>query len=1053
MLPPSPSSNPALWRASRRPRARRWLPVWPVVTVMLLRFAPFLPGHGAEVPADHADRMSRGLETFQKAIRPLLLEHCLPCHGGEKTKAELNLVTRDGLLQGGVDGEVVVPFMADESRLLRLVRHDEEPHMPDKKPKLSAASVAALESWINDGAPYDGPLIAGAAAPTKGGVSAADRDWWSFRPLAKLQLPAEGGPTAHPIDRFITARARTNGLSLNPEADRRTLIRRASLDLLGLPPTPEEVAAFVQDNSADAWPRILDRLLASPRYGERWARHWLDVARFAESSGFEHDYERPGAFHYRDFVIRALNRDLPYNDFLRWQLAGDELAADNPQALAATGFLGAGVFPTQITANEVERTRYDALDDMLSTTSAAFLGLSVGCARCHDHKFDPIAARDYYRLLATFTTTVRSTVELDLDPGATAERVKGWEAERAPLLAALSRQEQALKPQFDQWLQSGATLATNSGWTLLEPTNRVSQGGATFRALDDGSLLAEGKNADQDEYSFTAVTALTRITGLRLDALAHPSMKGNGPGRADNANFALSRIRVFVNTGNGAEREVRLARAEADFEQNKDNLSVAASLDDNPQTGWAVDPQFGKDHSAVFTLAEPVETGGAATVTVKLEFRVNSRHHIGRPRLAVTGDAAPSLRGELLPGNIATLLRPAGKIGFAGRLSVADRAVLFDWWKRRDAGWQARTADLEKHAAGKPDGRTKVFICAEGFPAHRMHTQGADFREHTHFLRRGNSDLKNGIATPGFLPVLTRASFTEQHWQTPPPSGAKFSGRRTALAAWMTDLEAGAGPLVARVAVNRVWQHHFGRGLVATPNDFGRTGTPPTHPELLEWLAGEFVQNGWQLKPLHKLIMTSATYRQSAATSPAQLATDPANQLLTRGAPRRLEGEAIRDSILSVSGALDDRMFGAGTKDERSPRRSIYFTVKRSELVGSMVAFDLPEPLVSQGSRPTTTVAPQALFLLNGPQVRSWATAMANRLNREVGAGEATQIGRAFQLTIGRTPTERELRRGLDFLARQRASYRADGQAETAIPALADFCQALFGLNEFAYLP
>jgi hypothetical protein len=1053
MQSPSISAISPEGRISSRHKAARQPPLRLVVAAALVGFASLVPAQGAELPANHAERMTRGLATFQQQVRLLLTEHCLPCHGGEKTKGELNLVTREGLLQGGVDGVVVVPFKATESRLLRLVRHDEEPPMPDKTPKLPAASLDTLESWINDGAPYDEPLVAGAAIPAKGGVSAADRDWWSFRPLAAVEPPGGPASSSHPIDRFIAERARTNGLVLNPSADPRTLIRRASLDLLGLPPTPEEVAAFAQDASRDAWPRLIDRLLTSPHYGERWARHWLDVARFAESSGFEHDYDRPGAFHYRDFVIRALNRDLPFTDFLRWQLAGDELAPDNPQALAATGFLGAGVFPTQITANEVERTRYDALDDMLSTSSAAFLGLSVGCARCHDHKFDPISARDYYRMAATFTTTVRSVVDLDLDPEATRDRVKAWEAGRTPLLAALASEEQSLKPQFDQWLQSGATLAAGSGWTLLEPTNRISQGGAMFRALDDGSFLAEGKNADQDEYTFTAATPLPRITGLRLDALAHPSMKGNGPGRADNANFALSRIRVLVKSGETAEREIKLAKAEADFEQNKEGLSVAASLDDNPQTGWAVDPQFGKDHSAVFTFAEPVETRGAAVVTVKLEFRVNTRHHIGRPRLAVTDEATPSLKGSLLPANIATMLRQAGESGFANRLTAADRAVLFDWWKRRDAGWQARTAELEKHAAGKPDGRTKVFICGEGFPPHRMHTQGADFLEHTHFLRRGNSDLKNGIATPGFLPVLTRASLTEQHWQAPPPNGARFSGRRSALSAWMTDLEVGAGPLVARVAVNRVWQHHFGQGLVPTPNDFGHTGTPPTHPELLEWLAGEFVRNGWQLKPLHKLIMTSATYRQSAGASPAKIAADAANQLLTRHVPRRLEGEAIRDSILSVSGALDGSLFGAGSKDERSPRRSIYFTVKRSELVGSMVAFDLPEPLVSQGSRPTTTVAPQALFLLNGPQVRNWAETMAQRLIRETGSSDVAQLERAFQLTLGRNPGERELSRGQGFLARQHSSYQAEGKSEPAMLALADFCQALFGLNEFAYLP
>jgi Protein of unknown function (DUF1549)/Planctomycete cytochrome C len=385
--------------ANRRIRGHiainRRLPFLTIVAAGLWLSASSAATHAAELPADHAKRMTRGLVTLQQQVLPLLTEHCLPCHGGEKMKGELNLVTREGLLQGGVVGVVGDPFEAAKTRLLRLVRHEEEPVMPDKKPKLPAALPATLESWINDGARYDEPLIAGAVAPPKGDVGAVDRGWWSYRPLPTFKPPSGDSLPSHPIDRFIAERAQSKGLALNPKADRRTLIRRAHLDLVGLPPSSAEVAAFVQDDSGNAWPWLIDRLLASPHYGERWARHWLDVARFAESCVFEHDYDRPGALHYRDFVIRALNRDLPFTDFLGRQLAGDELEPDNPQALAATGFLGAGVFPTQITANEVDRTGCDALDDMLSTTCAAFLGLSVGRARCHDHKFDPLSARDY----------------------------------------------------------------------------------------------------------------------------------------------------------------------------------------------------------------------------------------------------------------------------------------------------------------------------------------------------------------------------------------------------------------------------------------------------------------------------------------------------------------------------------------------------------------------------------------------------------------------------------------------------------------------------------
>ena len=349
----------------------------------------------AQVPPDHADKMTRGLELFRREIAPLLQEHCLACHGGAKTKGDFDLATREGLLRGGTDGLAVQPFRAPESRLLKLVRHGEEPEMPKNKPKLPDEVAALLAAWIDLGAPYDAPLVAGKTPPRdRSKVSSEDRKWWAFQPLAVVPPPPGAG---HPVDAFLLAAAPPPHPGFNPPAAPRTLARRACLDLTGLPPSPGELEPFLKEaprGGADgaAYTAMLDRWLDSPAYGERWARHWLDVARFAESSGFEHDYDRPHAYHFRDFVIRALNTDMPFDQFARWQIAGDEFAPDNPQAMMATGFLGAGVFPTQITANEVERTRYDAMDDMLATTTSAFLGLTVGCARCHDHKFDPIPA-------------------------------------------------------------------------------------------------------------------------------------------------------------------------------------------------------------------------------------------------------------------------------------------------------------------------------------------------------------------------------------------------------------------------------------------------------------------------------------------------------------------------------------------------------------------------------------------------------------------------------------------------------------------------------------
>jgi hypothetical protein len=793
--------------------------------------------------------------------------------------------------------------------------------------------------------------------------------------------------------------------------------------------------------------KLCDTLLASPRYGERWARHWLDVARFAESSGFEHDYDRPGAFHFRDFTIKALNADMPYDQFVRWQLAGDEFEPENPLALAATGFLGAGVFPTQITANEVERTRYDAMDDMLSTTGAAFLGLTVGCARCHDHKYDPIPTADYYRMLSTFTTTVRSVLDLELDPEQTRAAVAKWDAEGAPIRAALAQQESGLRPKFDAWLSSGAGDAHGATWNVLALDEVKSKAGATFKKMDDGSVLAEGANGDTDEYTIVAKTALRQLTGLRLEALADPSMVKGGPGRAANGNIGLSHIQIFAAPAGGGEpHEIKLAKAAADFEQNNTSLSIASALDENPGTGWAVDPQFGKDHAAVFTFAEPVDFPDGATLTVRLDFRLNTKHNIGRPRLAVIAGAEPTLQGEVVTTRVAELLPRAGT------LTDAERAIVFDWWKQRDPTWRKLTAQLDEHAKKKPNGKTPVLVCGEGNTPLRMHTQGADFFEQTYFLKRGSTDQKDGIAPAGFLQVLTRAPDAEKHWQWAPPAGAKVSGRRRALADWIVDTDQGAGALAARVVVNRVWLHHFGRGLVATPNDFGKTGALPAQPELLDWLAGELIRNGWRLKPLHRLMMTSAAYAQSSALDRAKEAADPENALFVRREPQRLEGEAIRDSLLAVSGVLDTKMFGEGSKDERSRRRSIYFTIKRSQLIGSMVAFDAPEPLSSQGARPTTTVAPQALMLMNAPQVREWAESFAHRVEIDTPNGDAAaRIARTYLLALSRPPKSSEVQDAETFLAAQTASYMAENKPQPGSIALADFCQVVFGLNEFAY--
>ncbi len=1028
------------------------------------------------VPADHAQRMVRGAEIFENQVRSLLIEHCMKCHGGEKTKGDFDLVTREGLLKGGAEGPAVKLYDSKNSRLNQLITHATEPHMPSKADRLPAAAISAIAEWIDNGAPYDKPLIAAAATPKKdrGAITESDRQWWAFQPLKQFSafgnLNRDGASVRsakdadrHPIDSLVIANAGGQKLKLRGPADRRTLIRRASFDLRGLPPTSEEVTAFLQDKSPDAWSKLIASFLASPRHGERWARHWLDVARFAESSGFEHDYNRPNAYHYRDFVIKALNADMPYDQFVRWQLAGDELAPDDPLALMATGFLGAGVFPTQITANEVERARYDAMDDMLATTGTAMLGLTIGCARCHDHKFDPIPIHDYYRMLASFTTTVRSDIELDLQPEANRTAKEAFEREHAPMVDALKSYEAGeLTAKFNAWLADGAPLPKPASWELLEATALTSKAGATFKRLDDGSYLAEGKNGDSDVYTFTAQIRSRDIRALRLDAMAHSSMVKGGPGRAGNGNIGLSRIRVFASTPDGSiSNEVKIASARATFEQNSDNLSIASALDTDPRSGWAVDPKFGTNHAAIFEFEKTVGFPEGTRLDVRLEFELNTKHNIGRPRLSLTTATKPGFEGESIPAGVAATIEKLKRTGeTAAKLSSTERSTLLNWWKNLEPGWRALQDKVEAHARLAPKPKlTKVLVCAEGYPPLRMHTQGADFFNETHFLHRGSSDQKRGVAAPGVLQVLLRNADTEKRWSWQPPAGAKFSGRRTALANWMTDSERGAGHLLARVIVNRLWQHHFGQGLVATPNDFGAQGARPANADLLDWLAGELIRGGWRLKPIHQLIMTSAAYRQASVNSrslTSKQKPDGSNtdSLMTAFSPqpRRLEAEAVRDSLLFVSGVLDTNMFGPGTLDEASRRRSIYFTVKRSQLIGAMQAFDAPEPLVSQGTRPSTTVAPQALLLMNSPHVRSWAGAFAKRCSSSPTESLADVVTRAYSLALNRVPTKRERTDGTTFIEEQLVRYRDENPAKARELAVTDFAQVILSLNEFIYV-
>ena len=720
---------------------------------------------------DHSEEMAQSLTLFKTDVRAVLIENCVKCHGGEKAFSDFDLTTREGLLAGGVRGVSVIAGNAKESRIIDYLAHRKRPFMPAEQPRLSDDTISTIAKWIDLGAAYDKPLIERAqkrAVPLQ--VTQANREYWAYAPLRKTFSKDAR------IDSFVRAKQKEKHLTAAAEASRSTLIRRLYFDITGLPPEPAAINAFVTDKSPLAYEALVDRLLASPHFGEQWARRWLDVARFAESHGFEHDYDRPYAFHYRDFVIRAFNRDMPYDQFVRWQLAGDELAPEDPLALIATGFLGAGVHPTQITITDAERLRYDVMDDMLATTGSAMLATTVGCARCHDHKYDPIPTSDYYRMLSAFTTTVRTEVVLDV------------------------------------------------------------------------GLLDQG---------------------------------------------------------------------------------------------------------------------------------------------AATGDA--------------------------------------------------------KASAGRNPDLQKVMISSEGehIKPLRLHTtseQIPDFYKHTYYLDRGDPGQKASVAEPGFLQVLTRTP-DKNRWPNK-SRDTRTSGRRSALSYWITDVESGAGHLLARVIVNRLWQHYFGRGIVATPNDFGLQCDHPTHPELLDWLATQLIRNSWRLKSIHKLILMSETYRMGQRLSAADEKIDPENQFLWRRRPRRLEAEAIRDNALAVGGLLDKTMFGEGTLDERMRRRSVYFTVKRSQLVPTMQMFDWPDALTSTDRRAVTTTPSQALVFINDPQFRQMAEGFARRI-----IGEDDWLAAAYLIAYGRPPSPTERTLGEGFVREQLKSHNGDLRK-----TLNDFCAALMSANEFIYV-
>lgn len=948
---------------------------------------------------------------FAKEVQPILVKNCFACHGPEKQRSSFRLDQKAKALAGGDLGQAIVPGKSADSPLVRMVAGLEEGlRMPPEGAMLSAAEIGVLRRWIDDGANWPDTL---------GGTAAGNpADWWSLRPITAVSVPTLSPEQAKwartPIDAFILDRLKQEGLTPTIEADRRTLIRRLSFDLHGLPPTPEETQAFVNDPSPQAYEKLVDRLLDDPRYGERWARHWLDVAHYADSHGQDQDRPRPNSWPYRDYLIKAFNSNKPYARFLSEQVAGDVLFPTEPEAIVATGFLAAGPWD-ESTLRDIREDSIDRLagqnldrDDMVTSTMSTFAGMTVGCARCHDHKFDPITQEDYYSLQAVFAGIDKAERAFDADPKLAQQR-KALKAELDRLASLKDKVEPSLLAADVQAEVANIELAQQaiaSRWKTLVPRSWKSQDGAVLKALLDYSILAMGMRPEKDTYEVLAPVEMPKVTALRLEVLADETLPMKGPGRCDNGNLHLSEIQVTViSANNPAEnRAVKLTKAVADFDQA--GWGIARSLDGDPATAWGIHPQVGQSHQAVFQLEQPLTLAAGETLKVVLQQLHGGGHLIGRFRLSVT-DAADALAPTVAGAPAAMQDLFAIPVDQRGDVHKAELGRLV----------------LEQKAKGElaalpPE--QKVYCGTNQFTADGSFRPVAMPRK-VQVLTRGDINKPKGVALPGALHVISTlpSRFATDESM---PDGP----RRAAFAKWLADPN---NPLTWRVIVNRVWHYHFGKGIVDTPNDMGKMGGKPSHPELLEWLANEFRRDGGSLKDLHRLIVCSSVYRQACNGNATAEAVDSNNRLLWRMNRGKVDAESLRDAVLLVSGRLDPTMYGPpvmhflmkpaihvtpGADYEQfdvdsaaARRRSVYRFVFRTQPDPLLEVLDCPDASQAAPVRTTSFSGLQALTLWNNKFMLRNAEHLA-----ELGVSRspdlATQVAVVSERVFCRKPTLEE---------------------------------------------
>jgi hypothetical protein len=960
---------------------------------------------------------------FTRDVQPILAKSCYGCHGAKMQMGGLRLDSKKPAFSGGQSGKSIQPSKAAESTLYqRVAGIGDQARMPMGGKPLPAGQIATIKNWIDQGAEW----------PESAGLEVTEiKKHWAYIPPQRPALPKVANPgwAANPIDSFILARLEKEGLQPSPETDRVTQLRRLSLDLIGLPPTIAEVDAFLKDKSKNAYEKQVDRLLQSPHYGERWGRHWLDAARYADSDGYEKDKIRQ-VWSYRDWVINAFNRDMPYTQFITEQLAGDLLPNATQDQLVATGFLRNSMINEE-GGVDPEQFRMEAMFDRIEAIGKGILGVTIQCAQCHNHKFDPLTQEEYYKIFAFLNNSHEANI-----PVYTPDEQRM----RSDLFRRIREIETDVQHRNPDWQNRMAAWETQvkapqPEWTVLKPeVDDISTGGQKYLPMKDGSLLAQGYAPTKHRVKLTVKTDVQNITAFQLELLNDANLPLGGPGRSTTGTGALTEFEVETAPADAPDKvtKIKFVRATADinlpetvlepmFEDKSKKHRVTGpidfAIDGKDETAWGIDAGPGlrnQPRKAVFIAETPIANPKGNILVVYLKQNHggwnsddNQNHNLGRMRLSVT--TAANAEADPLPKNVRELLSvPSDK------RTPAQTQTIFGYWRTTVTEWKDANATIAGLWKQHPEGSAQLVLQTREDP-----------RE-THILTRGDFLKPAKQVNPGVPAFLN-------------PLPADAPSNRLTLARWLTDRQA---PTTARALVNRMWQNYFGTGLVSTSEDLGKQSEAPSHPELLDWLAVEFMDRGWSMKAMHRLIVTSATYKQSSNITPDLYTKDPYNRLLARGPRIRVEAEIVRDIALSASGLLNPKVGGPSVnppapeflflppasygpkvwieaKGDERYRRALYTFRYRSIPYPMLQTFDAPNGDISCVRRSRSNTPLQALTTLNEPMFLESARALAMRTLQEGGKTDEQRMAYAVRRCLSRKPTAPEITELTDLLVKE----------------------------------